>query len=518
MLLRAHQGAGAANLKVAHGNAHAAAQVLVLVYGHQTVRRLRRQRKLPREHEVRVRLRPAASHATLQLVQLRQTQALRVLYYQRVGVRVVDSALDDGRGHQHVNLVLVKLQHHVLYLLRAHLAVRHAHAGLRRRLAHAVHGVVYGRHAVAHVVHLAAARQLRADGGRDHVRVPLPHLHLHGKPPGRRRHDQAHVAHAAHGHLHGARDGRGRKRQHVHLLAHVLQLLLVLHAKALLLVYHHQAQVVRVHVRAQQAVRANEHVHRAVRKAGERLALLCGRHKAAQHPHVQIKGREALEERLVVLLRKDRGGAQHHHLPAVLAALEGGAQRHLRLAKAHVAAEQPVHGLGRFHVRLDVLYGGALVRRQLVRKARLHVRLRRRVRSKRVPLHRGAPGVQVNQVKRELLGRAPGLPRRARPVRRVQARQARARPVRPHVARDAVHLLQRHKQLVLAGVLQQKVVALASGHLLPHDGAKQRDAVRGVHHVVARLEREGHARGVHLAHAVLVPRHAGRQVAHAKHG
>ena len=119
--------------------------------------------------------------------------------------------------------------------------MRHAHARLGRGLVHARHGVVDGLDAVGHVVHLAAAAHLQANRRAHHVGVVLPHVHDHGTTPSRRRGDQAHVAHAARGHLHGSRNRRCRKRKHVNLLTQVLELLLVLHAKALLLVDDYQA-------------------------------------------------------------------------------------------------------------------------------------------------------------------------------------------------------------------------------------------------------------------------------------
>ena len=109
MLLGAHEGAGTADLEVAHGDAHAAPQVLVLVDGREAIGRLGRERLVGREHEVGVRLLPPAPHATLELVELCEAQALRILDDECVGVRVVDAALDDGGGHEYVDLVLREL-------------------------------------------------------------------------------------------------------------------------------------------------------------------------------------------------------------------------------------------------------------------------------------------------------------------------------------------------------------------------------------------------------------------------
>ena len=72
MLLGAHERAGAADLQVAHGDAHAAAQVLELGKCSQARRCLLGKRQLAGEHKVRVCLCGRAAHAALKLVELRQ--------------------------------------------------------------------------------------------------------------------------------------------------------------------------------------------------------------------------------------------------------------------------------------------------------------------------------------------------------------------------------------------------------------------------------------------------------------
>ena len=70
VLLGTHQRTGAADLQVAHGDAHAAAQVLELGKCGQTRRGLLGERQLTREHKVRVCLRGRAAHTALELVEL----------------------------------------------------------------------------------------------------------------------------------------------------------------------------------------------------------------------------------------------------------------------------------------------------------------------------------------------------------------------------------------------------------------------------------------------------------------
>ena len=91
--------------------------------------------------------------------------------------------------------------------------------------------------------------------------------------------------------------------------------------------------------------------------------------------------------------------------------------------------------------------------------------------------------------------------------------------VRPYVARDAVHLLERHVQLVAVGIFQQEVIALTASYFLAHDGREVRDAVRRMHNVVAWFEGERDLGHVHATpRFASAPRvHASVQICDGKH-
>ena len=266
-------------------------------------------------------------------------------------------------------------------------------------------------------------------------------------------------------------------------------------------------------------MRADKHVNRALGKRLERALLLRRRAKAAEHLDLEAKRGKALKERLIVLLGQNGRGAEHHDLAAGVHTLKRRAQGNLGLAKAHVAAQQTVHGLGRLHVGLNVGDGLQLVACLVVREALLHLDLLGRIGRTGDTGNRRAARIQVDQVKRQFFGILARLIGGTRPVGSVEPGQARLVAVGANIARDAVDLLERHVELVAVGIFQQKVVALLAAHFLARDLAKERDAVSGVHHVVARLKRERDLRNVHLATAArAVGVHAGVEVGDREHG
>ena len=266
-------------------------------------------------------------------------------------------------------------------------------------------------------------------------------------------------------------------------------------------------------------MRADEHVDRALGKRLERALLLRRRAEAAEHLDLKAKRGKALKERLVVLLGQNSRGAEHHDLTAGVHAFKRRAQGDLGLAKAHVAAQQAVHGLGCLHVGLNVGDGLQLVARLVVGKALLHLDLLGRIGRAGDTGNRGASRIQIDQVKRQLFGVLARLVGGTRPVGGVEPGQARLVAVGANIARDAVDLLERHVELVAIGIFQQKVVALLAAHFLARNLAKERDAMRCVHHVVARLKGEGDLRNVDLAAAAgMVGIHAGVEVGDREHG
>jgi hypothetical protein len=159
--------------------------------------------------------------------------------------------------------------------------------------------------------------------------------------------DDRQLAHAGQRHLQRARDRRRGQRQHMDVGAQRLQPLLVGDAEMLLLVDDHQAEILELDRLAEQRVGADDDVDRAVGEPllGPSSASFGAGTSRDSLPDLDREALEALAKGLVVLARQQRGRHDHRDLLAVHRRDEGGAQRHLGLAEADVAADQPVHRL-----------------------------------------------------------------------------------------------------------------------------------------------------------------------------
>ena len=239
---------------------------------------------------------------------------------------------------------------------------------------------------------------------------------------------------------------------------------------------------------------AHHHIHGACGQAFLDHLALPGGAEAVEQAHLEGIGGEAFGERAPVLLGQHRGGGQHRHLFAGRDGFEDGADGHFGFAEAHIAAHQPVHGLGLLHIAFHIadrlhLVGGGLVGEGVFEFA-LPGAIGGEGKARRLV----ALGVELHQVHRHLahgllgplLGLGPGGAAHAVQVGRGIAGGA--------VAAQAAQLVSRHPQQAI-GVLHHQVVArfAADGQLLELE--KLADAVVAVHHEIAGL----HLVGIHRA-------------------
>ena len=175
-------------------------------------------------HEEGVGLTVAAAHPAPQLIELAKAEQLGLDPPPGYWHGEIQPRLDDGRTDQHIQLAVPELVHVAFQLAFRHLAVRHAHPGGGHQLAHILGHALQALHPVVDPEDLAFPGQLafqdRAQGGV----VTPQHGRGHRLAILRGGLDDGKVADAGHGKLQGARDGRGRQGQHVHILFQGLEL------------------------------------------------------------------------------------------------------------------------------------------------------------------------------------------------------------------------------------------------------------------------------------------------------
>ena len=356
----------------------------------------------------------------------------------------------------------------------------HRHLCLRpQHVLDARGGALDGVHPVVEVVYLAPPLQLPAHGVGQHRPVVLQHVGLHRLAVGGGLLDGGHVPDAGQRHIQRAGDGGGGQGEHVHLLGHLLQPLLMGDAEALLLVHYQQPQVLEAHVLLQQPVGADEQVYRAVLHPGQRLFHLGGGAEAADDLNLHRVFGKPGARRQVVLAGQHGGGHQDGGLLAVQHTLHHRPQGHLRFAVAHVAAQQPVHGAGGLHVFFNLPDGAQLVLRLVVGEVVLKLLLPGGVGGEGVARLALALGVELDEALCQVLHRLAGAGLGLFPIRAPQLGQLFGLRVVPRadIFGDGVQLGGGEVEHVRPGVGKLHVVLVHPVHRHLHHAHKPADAV-----------------------------------------
>ncbi len=141
------------------------------------------------------------------------------------------------------NLPVIEGGHDLLELARRHLAMGDGDLHLGHVPVEELLHLAEVLDARADIEALAAAIALAQQRFAHDQRIERRHEGAHRETIDRRRGDDGELAHAGHGELERARDRRRGQRQHMHLGAQLLQLLLVADAEMLLLVDDDEAEI-----------------------------------------------------------------------------------------------------------------------------------------------------------------------------------------------------------------------------------------------------------------------------------
>ena len=488
-LSRGQDAARSADLKVPHGDLEAGSEGSEVTDGGETLGGDFGQDLVLTEQEPGVCPPAGAADPSADLVQLRQSEMVRILHDKGVAVGDIHSRLDDGGTDEDIALPFHQLLPDFGEGFLVHLSVGHFHPGFRDHISQFVCRPVDGLHPVVQVVHLTAAAEFSLDGVADGGFVVLRHIGLDRMPVHRRVLDDAHVTDPAHCHVQRSRDRGSGKGEHIHIGELLLEFLLVGNTEALLLVDDEQSQFLELNVLLEQPVRSHSNIHRSVADPCHPRLDLFGGGEPGQHGHLDGIGLHPLQDGAVVLKRQDGGGNEEGDLVSVRDGLEGGAQRHLGLPDSHIAAQQAVHGLSGLHVLFDLVAASQLVIRLLIREAQLKIPLPVGVLREGDPLGLLPLGIELDQFLRHLPDRAVDLLLGLLPLSGIEAVQRHLAVIlRRDVRGDHIQSGDRHIQGIPVPVAYLDVIRHKAVVVDAVDAVEDADAVVPVDDIVPHLQ------------------------------
>ena len=369
VLLGTQKVTGTPDFQVTHGNLEACPQLCKFLDGLQALFRHLAENLVLLIQQVGIGKVIGTPHPAPHLVELRQAKSIRIINNNRVGVGNIQPAFDDAGSQQDIVLTLVELHHDALQLCLRHLAVSNLNHRIRHDFLQLQLHLLNGFHPVVDKINLSPPLQLPVDGVPDDAVAVFHNVGLHREAFLRRRADNAHIPRPCQGHVQGTGYRSGTEGEHIYADGKALDFFLLLDAETLFLIYNQKPQILELHLfLVQQGMSADEDIHPSFPGLLQDCLLFLGTAEAVDYIHRRAEIPEPFLKGLIMLLGQHRGRHQHRHLLAPHDSLEGSPDGHLRLAEAHIAAEQPVHGLLPLHVPLDIIDGSQLVGSFLERK------------------------------------------------------------------------------------------------------------------------------------------------------
>ena len=361
-LLGTEEVTGAPEFEVAHCDAEAGAELVVLFEGVEAFVGLIDEGGVAVEKEVGVGLAFEAPNASADLVELREPEAVGAFDDEGVAVGDIDAGFDDGGTDEDVVFARHESRHDFLEGEGGHLPVPDCDPEFGVHFANRIGDCFDGLDAVVEVEDLPAPVDFGTDCVFNDGGVVALDDGFDGPAIGGRGFDDGHGARPRKGEVEGARDGGGAQGEDIDRGAEFLEAFLVFDAEALFLVDHEEAEVFEMNVLTEKAVGSDDAVDAPCGEFGEEFTDFAVGDKAADLRDRDGIGCHAFAEGVEVLLAEDGGGDEDRRLFPGEDCFEDGADRDLGFAEADVAADKAIHGARQFHVRLGGFDRGELIR------------------------------------------------------------------------------------------------------------------------------------------------------------
>ena len=289
-------------------------------------------------------------------MQVAKTDVLRLVDDYSVGIRNIETALDDRSTEEHVIIPCHELKNLVFKNLRFHLAMSHAYLHIRHYPVQDIMDGLKFLHPVMDEEYLSSPVEFISDDLPDLIIVKEHDFSLHRNPVRRRSRDYRQVSRTQERELEGSRDRSSRQGKSVHRSLELAQLLLCAHSEFLLLIDDQQTEILELESLSYQFMCTYDDIESTSLESFLDIGNLFRSPQTADIVHVTWKVLQTALESLEMLQCKNGSRHEHGHLLAVSHSLECSTDRNLGLTESHVTADKSVHWTIVLHIPLDSLY------------------------------------------------------------------------------------------------------------------------------------------------------------------
>ena len=441
-----------------------------------------------RGQQVTERLLVSTSYPSAHLMQIAQSEILRLIDDDGVGIRNIDTALDDGRCQQDIVIIVHKIEDDLFQFLRLHLSVSDTNPAIRDIPLY--HRLQFRQilDAVVHEEHLSVTAHLKIDGLGNDLLVERMYFRLDRITVGWRSLDNRQITRSHQRELQGTRNRCSRHGQGIDIHLQLTELFLHTHSEFLFLIDNQQSQILELDTLADNLMRTDQDVQISFGQVFQNLMGIFGRTGTAQVVHLARHSFQTLLERLVMLESQYRGRYQYRHLLVVGHRLERGTYRHLCLTEAHIAAHQTVHRPVTLHIGFHLLGSLQLVGGIFVKEARLQFMLQEAVRTVAETLFLFTLRIKPNQIAGNVLDFRFGTFLDFLPGSGTQLADAGRFTFLPLVFRNLMQGMNGNEHYIVILIDQFDDFLCSISVRNPHQTGKTSDTVVDMDHIIARLE------------------------------
>ena len=331
-------------------------------------------------------------------MKIAQAEILRLIDYNRICIRDINTALNNGSRQKDIIIIIDKIQNNLFQLRRLHLSVTDSHTAIRNVTLNHRFQFRQISYPVIDKKHLAVTAHFKINRIRNHLLIKGMHLCLDRITVRRRRRDNTQIARTHQRELKRTGNRSSGHCQCIHVHFQLPQLFLYRDSEFLFFINNQQSQVFKLDVFSQDTVSTYQYIDIPLLQSFQHSFRLCGRTCTAQIFHPARQSFQAVAECLEMLVSKHRSRHKHSHLFIIGNRLEGRTDGNLRLSKSHIPTDQTIHRTITLHIRLDINCRFALVRRIFINKGSFQLTLQETIRTIREALFLAALRIQLNQI------------------------------------------------------------------------------------------------------------------------
>ena len=161
----------------------------------------------------------------------------------RIDIGNIESCLNDRRRHQHINITIDEIKHNLLKLMLLHLSMCKCHVRFRHKARDLVRNILDIIDAVVHIIHLSLSGQFPHDCLPYHFLIVFHNIGLDRLTLSGCFLKHAHITDTDKTHMKCPRNRCSSQCQHIHILFHLLDFLLMAHAEPLFLIDDQKSKI-----------------------------------------------------------------------------------------------------------------------------------------------------------------------------------------------------------------------------------------------------------------------------------